>query len=119
VPALLASAWLPRGKPFHGVLDHTCFARTALQLFAPDKVDQLSARVSRSPSLVGLLTEEAPRTDAVRVDGVPIVAQAIAPVMMGDDAPPGFHSMELTESQKEVEALRRNATAAGVPPAQH
>jgi len=53
------------------------------------------------------------------VDGVPTVEQAIAPVIMGDEVPAGFHSMELTDSQEQAQALRGYTTAAGVRPALH
>ena len=119
VPALLASPWLPAGQPFHGEVDHTCIARTALELFAPQNVDQLSARVSNSPSLLGLLTQPAPRTDAVRLEGIPVIEQAIAPVIKGETTRPGFHSMELTESQEQIEQLKGEVTLAGVPPDRH
>jgi phospholipase C len=119
VPALVLSPWVSPGHPYHGVLDHTCIARTALELFAPQNVDKLSARVSRSPALLELLTEPSPRTDAARLDGMPVVEQAIAPILKAAIVPPGFHSMELTDNQHAIEFLKREVAAAGVPSNMH
>jgi phospholipase C len=125
VPAFVVSPWVPRGQPFHGVVDHTCIARTAFELFAPDKVAALTPRVAASPSLLPLLTEKQPRTDAVRLDGTAIVETAIAPILRfapdptkpGQEVPrrAGFHTMELTENQMEIEQLKKEAVEQGVP----
>jgi phospholipase C len=115
VPALVVSPWVPRGTPFNGILDHTCIARTALELFAPQRVHELSPRVSASASLVPLLSESAPRKDERRLDGLPILETAVAPIKFGVEAPMGFHSMELTESQEEIAGLKKTALDAGVP----
>jgi phospholipase C len=119
VPALLVSPWAPRGVRFHGVLDHSAIARTALELFAPTRVDDLSSRVSASLSLLPALTEAAARTDETRLDGIPIVETAVAPIHFGAETRNGFHSMELTRSQEEFDQVKRAASAAGVPLANH
>jgi len=119
VPALVVSPWVSPGRPHHGVLDHTCIARTALELFAPGNVDKLSARVSASRGLLDVLKEPSPRTDAVRLEGMPVVEQAVAPILQTEIVPPGFHSMELTENQHGLESLKREVTAAGVPSDMH
>jgi phospholipase C len=119
VPALVVSPWAPAGVPFKGELDHTCIARTALELFAPSRVNDLGLRVSASPSLLPLLTRLAPRTDAKRLDGIPVIEAAIAPINFGKEARRGFHSMERTDNQEGVETLRAWARAAGVPDDQH
>lgn len=119
VPAIVISPWVPRGIPFHGTLDHTCLARTAFELFAPQQVNQLSPRVAASPSLLPLLTEVAPRTDEIRLDGIPILELAVAPIRYGDTAPVGFHSMELSENQEEIEQLKQAALDSGVPVERH
>jgi phospholipase C len=119
VPALVVSPWVRAGQSHHGVLEHSCIARTALELFAPATVDQLAVRVSRSPSLLPLLTEPNARTDRIRLEGMPVIEQAIAPIAQGETAPPGFHSMELTENQQQIEALKSQALASGVPTELH
>ncbi|WP_437610189.1 alkaline phosphatase family protein [Sorangium sp. So ce834] len=119
VPALVVSPWVPRGVPFHGTLDHTCIARTALDLFAPDRVSELSPRVSASPSLLSVLREPRPRADERRLDGIPVVETAIAPIHIGPTASSGFHSMELTDAQQEMMALKAAALKAGVPVENH
>ncbi|AUX28396.1 MULTISPECIES: alkaline phosphatase family protein [Sorangium] len=119
VPALVVSPWAPRGVPFHGTLDHTCIARTALDLFAPDRVSELSPRVSASPSLLSVLREPRPRADERRLDGIPVVETAIAPIHIGPTASSGFHSMELTDAQQEMMALKAAALKAGVPVENH
>ncbi|WP_437981525.1 phospholipase C [Sorangium sp. So ce117] len=119
VPALVVSPWAPRGVPFHGTLDHTCIARTALELFAPDRVNALSPRVTASPSLLSLLSEPRPRTDQRRLDGIPILETAVAPIHMGSTAPSGFHSMELTDAQQEILTLKKAVLEAGVPVENH
>jgi phospholipase C len=105
--------------PFHGTLDHTCIARTALELFAPDRVNALSPRVTASPSLLSLLSEPRPRTDQRRLDGIPILETAVAPIHMGSTAPSGFHSMELTDAQQEILTLKKAVLEAGVPVENH
>jgi phospholipase C len=115
VPALLISPWAARGVPFHGTVDHTCIARTALELFAPTQVTKLSPRVTASQSLLSHLTEPAPRQDATRLDGIPIVEVAIAPIHFGPEARAGFHSMVFTDNQNEMEELKKWAHSSGVP----
>jgi phospholipase C len=119
VPAIVISPWVPSGVPFHGTLDHTCIARTAFELFAPQQVKQLSPRVSASPSLLPLLTETTARTDEVRLEGIPILELAVAPIRVGTTAPTGYHSMELTENQEEIEQLKQAALDSGVPVEKH
>ena len=119
VPAFVVSPWVPAGVPYHGVLDHTCIARTALEMFAPTRVNDLSQRVSASPSLLPLLSNSAPRDDASRLDGIPVLETAIAPIRSGATAPPGFHSMELTDNQQEILELKNRVRAAGVPDERH
>ena len=119
VPAFVISPWAPRGVPFHGVLDHTAIARTALELFANQRVNDLSPRVSASPSLLPILTEPTARQDRNRLDGIPILETAIAPIVTSTTAPPGFHSMERTENQDEIERLKDTVRASGVPDAAH
>lgn len=115
VPAFVVSPWVRPGAVFDQVVDHTCIARTALELFAPHRVNDLSPRVAESPSLLGALDQSRARTDRVRLDGVPVVEAAIAPIKFGADAPPGFHSMELTESQNELDQVKQWARESGVP----
>jgi phospholipase C len=119
VPAFVISPWVPAGVPYQGILDHTCIARTALELFAPSRVNQLSPRVSASPSLLPLLSNTVARDDARRLDGVPILETAIAPIWRGATAPRGYHSMELTENQREIIELKNQARTAGVPDERH
>ncbi|KYF85610.1 hypothetical protein BE17_25435 [Sorangium cellulosum] len=119
VPALVVSPWAPRGVPFHGTLDHTCIARTALELFAPGRVNDLSPRVSASPSLLSVLTEPMPRADERRLEGIPVVETAVAPIHIGPTASSGFYSMELTDTQQEMLALKAAALKAGVPVENH
>jgi phospholipase C len=115
VPALVVSPWVPKGTPYHELLDHTCIARTALELFAPNRRDDLSPRVSKSPSLLQLLTEPEAREDATRLEGVPTIEAAIAPVVQSEVASRGFHSMELTDNQQNMKVLKNAALGAGVP----
>lgn len=119
VPAFVISPWAPRGVPFHGELDHTCIARTALELFAPDRIHESTPRVAQSNSLLPLLTESRARTDARRIEGTPILEAAVAPIYIGANAPTGYHSMELTENQKELEKVKAAVTTAGVSPEYH
>ena len=75
--------------------------------------------------MLPLLSLEQPRTDAVRLDGTAIVETAIAPILRfapdpgkpGQEVPrrAGFHTMELTDSQMEIEQLKEEALAQGVP----
>lgn len=119
IPALVVSPWAPVGVPFHGVLDHTCIARTALELFAPQNVNALSPRVSASSSLLPLLTNAAPRTDSIKLDGMSVLETAIAPVIKHATASAHFHSMELTDNQEGVDRLRSVVRASGVPDDEH
>lgn len=119
VPAFVISPWVPAGIPYQGALDHTCIARTALELFAPTRVNDLSQRVSASPSLLPLLSNTVPREDARRLDGIPILETAIAPISRGASAPRGFHSMELTDNQEGMIGLKKLALAGNVPDERH
>jgi phospholipase C len=127
VPAFVVSPWVPPGMVFKGTVDHTCIARTALERFAPSKVDALTPRVSASPSLLGLLTLKEPRRDATRLEGVPILESAIAPIRYVSTAPDKgaidlataasvsarFHTMELTENQEQIRRLQELALEEG------
>jgi phospholipase C len=115
VPAFVISPWAPPGRPFHGTLDHTCIARTALELFAPNQVDKLSPRVTKSPSLLPILAMPDARTDVARLEGIPVLETAIAPIHIGAGAAGLAHSMELTDNQEEVEEIRQRALERGVP----
>lgn len=119
VPALVISPWVARGRPFHETLDHTCIARTALELFAPDQVNNLSPRVSKARSLLPLLSEPAPRDDAEPLEGMPVVEQAIAPVNVGNVPSRLGHSMIRTDMQEGMEQLKQRARELNVPDERH
>jgi phospholipase C len=114
VPAFIVSPWVKPGKPFHEVVDHTCIAKTALQLFARDKVGALGERVQASPGLLGALADEAAPGEPVRLEGTPVMETAIAPIRIGANAPAAFHSMELTDNQEQMNAVKKRALEAGV-----
>ncbi len=119
VPALVISPWVPCGVPYSATLDHACLARTAFELFAPQQVNHFTPRVAASPSLLPLLSEPVARTDESRLDGIPILEAAVAPIYIGKTAPTGFHSMELSENQLEIEQLKQAALDSGVPLEKH
>lgn len=78
VPAFVISPWVSRGKCSKQLFDHTSIIKTILERFAPapdGHAPAFNARVDAAQSLTQLLTEPAPRRDAIAVQLPPEPAE--------------------------------------------